>query len=146
MVTLQIKFNEILKISEEIWRWLEKKKLKSLKEMKKMMSKFWNLWRKIVVNHMSEIYKSFNRIYNIIVLTRKDCMWMYNRGIAYCVQWHTGDVMCYRLHLSEPIFFLVVALIGGQLPVWGWRSQKKLQIAAMMEDQTAGGKKWTIGR
>ncbi len=38
-----------------------------------MMSKFWELWRKIVVNRICKIYRSFDRIYNIIVLTRKEC-------------------------------------------------------------------------
>ncbi len=29
---------------------------------------------------------------------------------AYCVQWHTSDVMTCRLHLNEPAFFIAVAL------------------------------------
>ncbi len=40
------------------------------------------LWRKIVVNHISKIYRSFDRIYNIIVLTKKDCMWMCSEGYS----------------------------------------------------------------
>ncbi len=64
-----------------------------------MMSKFWELWRKIVVNYICKIYKRFDKIYNIIVLTRKDCTRMYNARYTYCVQWHTNDIMSYRLHL-----------------------------------------------
>ncbi len=37
------------------------------------MSKFWELRRKIVGNHISKIYRNFDRIYNIIVLTKKEC-------------------------------------------------------------------------
>ncbi len=87
------------KLFEEIWRWLEKK-LESLKEM---MSKFWELGRKIVVNHISKIYRSFDRIYNIIVLTRKDYTWIYSARYGILVT-------SWRLHLSEPTFFIVIAL------------------------------------
>ncbi len=39
-----------------------------------MMSKFWEPRSKTVVIHISKIYRSSDRIYNSIVLTRKDCM------------------------------------------------------------------------
>ncbi len=61
-------------------------RVKKLKSIKEMMSKFWELWRKIVVNHLSNIYKSFDRIYNIVVLTRKDCIRMYRvTCVAGCI-------------------------------------------------------------
>ncbi len=39
---------------------------------------FEELQRKIVVNRVNKIYRSFDTIYNIIVLTKKDCMRMYS--------------------------------------------------------------------
>ncbi len=79
-------------------QWHFENYLRNLKEIRKfflslkeMMITFWELWRKIVVNHISKICRSFDSIYNIILLTRKDCTWMYStrynvlRTVAY--QW-----------------------------------------------------------
>ncbi len=74
-----------------------------------MMSKFWEHWRKMLVNHVSKIYRSFDSIYNIIVLIRNACLWMYSaRSIAYCVQWHTSDVsfICELLQWTTSLWWL----------------------------------------
>ncbi len=63
------------------------------------MSKFWKHWRKIVVNHISKIHRRFDRIYNIIVLTRKEFTWMYSTrwGVLHTVAYW----WCHKLRVAS---------------------------------------------